>query len=456
MELFKEAEDRAIAAGAPLAVRMRPVSLDEVIGQEHFLAPGKMLWRMIEADRLSSLVFWGPPGSGKTTLAHVIARHCSAEFHLLNAASASVKDVREVIARARSLLSSAGRRTVLFIDELHRFNRSQQDVLLNDVENAVIILIGATTENPFFTINSPLLSRSTIFRFEPLSEADIIALLRRALADKQRGLGSICVEATEEALKHLATISDGDARRALTALEVGVSSQAKAARPVAQPIRFDLEVAQESIQAKAVRYDSTGDMHYDAASAFIKSMRGSDPDATVYWLARMLVAGEDPRFIARRIAILASEDIGNADPRAICVAAAAFEVTEKIGMPECQLTLAQAAVYMACAPKSNASCLAISAAMDDVKNQRTVPVPKHLRNAPHPGMAEQFGYSKGYQYSHDHPGGISPDQTYLGVDKQYYVPTDRGYEKYIRQYLDWARKLRGDQNGGRQSGADEA
>jgi len=456
MDLFRESEDAAVAAHAPLAVRMRPRTIDEILGQDEFLGPGKMLRRMLEADRLSSLVFHGPPGSGKTTLATVIARRCSFDFHTLNAARASVKDIRRIVDHARALLASAGRRTILFIDELHRFNRAQQDTLLNDVENGTIVLIGATAENPFFTINSPLLSRSTVFRFEPLSEGDIVTLLRRALADKERGLGACNVQATGEALAHLAKISDGDARRALTALEVGVrSGGSTGVSPVTgqgaadtdetpvPPVVFDLPVAQESIQAKAVQYDRAGDMHYDAASALIKSMRGSDPDAAVYWLARMLAAGEDPRFIARRIAILASEDIGNADPRAICVAAAAFDITEKIGMPECQLTLAQAAIYMACAPKSNSSCKAVSAAMDDVKNNRTIPVPKHLRNAPHPAMAEQYGYSKGYQYSHDHPGGISPDQDYLGVDRTYYVPTDRGYEKHIAKYLEWAEKLRG-------------
>jgi len=456
MGLFKEFEDAAIAANAPLAVRIRPRTVDEILGQDHFLGPGKMLRRMLEAASLTSLVFHGPPGSGKTTLAHVIARTYDCAFYLLNAASASVKDVRDIIEQARAVLASKGRRTVLFIDELHRFNRAQQDVLLNDVENGTIILIGATTENPFFTINSPLLSRSTIFKFEPLSEADIIRLLRHALEDKERGLGNFRVEATDEALQHLAKICDGDARRALTALEVGIMSQVKSTsrdRKGAGRIVFDLAVAQDSIQAKAVQYDRAGDMHYDAASAFIKSMRGSDPDAAVYWLARMLVAGEDPRFIARRIAILASEDIGNADPRAISVAAAAFDITERIGMPECQLTLAQAAVYMACAPKSNASAMAIWQAMDDVQNSRTVPVPKHLRNAPHPGMAEQYGYSKGYQYSHDYAGGVSPDQDYLGVDKTYYTPTDRGYEKYIRKYLDWAQKMRtGDAKGQSQKG----
>jgi putative ATPase len=416
---------------------------------------------MLQADSLSSLVFYGPPGCGKTTLATVVANHCDCEFHMLNAASASVKEVRAIADGARKALAASGRRTVLFIDELHRFNRAQQDVLLGDVENGVIILIGATTENPFFTINSPLLSRSTLFEFQPLGETDIIALLRRALADEDRGLGRYDVEATDEALEHLAGISDGDARRALTALQVGVLSQVRAAvdnddagETPAIRVTFDLDVAEESIQTKALQYDRTGDGHYDAASALIKSMRGSDPDAAVYWLAKMLVAGEDPRFIARRIAILASEDIGNADPRAIQMAAAAYQITERIGMPECRITLAQAVIYMATAPKSNRSYLAIDAAMDDIRNNRTVAVPKHLRNAPHPGMREQLGNAEGYQYSHSYEGGISPDQDYLGVEATYYTPTDRGYEQHIARYLQWAEELRKKQDG-KSDGRDE-
>ena len=439
MDLFRESEDAAIAAHAPLPVRMRPRCVDDVLGQDEFLGEGKMLRRILAAGSLSSLIFYGPPGTGKTTLASVIATQCDCDFYTLNGASTSVKDVRAIIERARTTLASTGRRTVAFIDELHRFNRSQQDVLLNDVENGCIILVGATTENPYFTVNTPLLSRSTIFEFSALKKEHIVELLRRAIADKDRGLGELNVHADDDALEHLAEISDGDARRALTALEVGVMSQPRVGKK--QKIAFDLHAAQESIQAKVIKYDAHGDEHYDAASALIKSMRGSDPDAAVYWLARMLVAGEDPRFIARRVAILASEDIGNADPRALQVAASAYSLTERLGMPECQLTLAQAVIYMACAPKSNASAIAIWTASEDVKNRRTVPVPISLKDA-HYGGAKKLGRGKDYQYSHDHPGGVSPDQDYLGVEAEYYKPTDRGYEKHMSAYLEWAKKLR--------------
>ena len=443
MNLFDESQIKAINAAAPLAVKMRPANISEILGQDHFLGEGKMLRRMLEAASISSLIFYGPPGVGKTTLANAVAKYCDCHFHQLNAASSSVKQVREIIEQARAALASTSKRTVMFIDELHRFNKAQQDVLLGDVENGVIILVGATTENPFFTINSALLSRSTLFEFKSLTEVDILNLLKRAIEDSDRGLGKYKVDFTEDAIAHIAKISDGDARRALTALEVGVKSQIASAGRDDVEICFDLEVAQESIQTKAVQYDRTGDGHYDAASAFIKSMRGSDPDATLYWLAKMLVAGEDPRFIARRIAITASEDIGNADPRAISVASSTFDIIERIGMPEGRITLAQAAVYMACAPKSNASYQAINHAIEDVKSGRTIPVPKHLKNAPHPGMRDQLGNAEGYQYSHSYPGGVSPDQDYLGVDKTYYIPTGRGYEKHIKAYLDWVAQIQG-------------
>jgi putative ATPase len=430
MDLFRESESRRIAAAAPLAVRMRPRTLDEFAGQQQFLGPGKLLRRMLEADRLTSVILYGPPGTGKTTLAQIIAGHTSAEFVEFNAAGSGVKEVRAALDEARDRLAVRGKRTVLFIDEIHRFSRAQQDVLLSDVEKGVVIFVGATTENPFFAVNSPLVSRSTIFQFEKLSEADIVGVLRRALDDAERGLGRYTVRADDEALAHLATVCDGDARRALGALEVGVLSQQNSA---GAEIVFDLAVAQESIQKKAVVYDRTGDDHYDAASAFIKSMRGSDPDAAIYWMARMLAAGEDPRFIARRIVICAAEDVGNADPQAIVVAAAALQISEFIGLPEAQLPLAQAAIYIACAPKSNACTLAIGAAVEDVKTQRTVPVPKHLKDSHYRG-AEKLGHGAGYKYAHDFAGG-HVEQDYLGVDKTFYHPTDRGYEAKIREHL---------------------
>ena len=437
MDLFAEKRKAALKRVQPLAVRMRPQTLDEFAGQQHFLGPGKLLRRLLDADRLSSAIFYGPPGTGKTTLAGIIAARTQAAFESVNAAAIGVKEVREILQRARDRLEMDGRRTVLFLDEIHRFNRAQQDVLLGDVEDGIVILIGATTENPFFSVNSPLVSRSQIFQFEPLTEEDLKALMQRALADAERGLGRFNATITDEALGFLATTSDGDARRALTALEVAVLSQQGQA---AKACTITLEIAQDSIQRKAIVYDGTGDEHYDAASALIKSMRGSDPDATVYWLARMLEAGEDPRFLARRIAICAAEDVGNADPMALVLAHAAAEVTMFVGLPECQLPLAQAAIYIACAPKSNASAMAIWNAATDVKNNRTIPVPRHLRDA-HYKSAERLGHGEGYQYAHDAPGGMV-DQDYLGVDKTYYVPTDRGHEKTMAAYLEKFKQLR--------------
>jgi putative ATPase len=434
IDLFHEMHEANRRKAQPLAARMRPSTVDEFVGQEHFIAPGKLLRRLLQADRLASLIFYGPPGTGKTALAHVIAQHTRCQFRPLNAVAAGIKEVREVLHQALVDLEDTGQRTILFVDELHRFNRAQQDVLLPDVEEGRVILIGATTQNPFFAINSPLLSRSQIFTFEPLSREHIKTLLRRALADGERGLGQIPVEITDEALDFLAEISDGDARRALTALEVGVLSADE------RPVAFTLEVAQESIQRKALDYDATGDAHYDVASAFIKSMRGSDPDAAIYWLARMLEAGEDPRFIARRVIICASEDVGNADPQALVVAAAALQSVEFVGLPECQLPLAQAVAYIATAPKSNAATMAIAKAREDVRSGRTLPVPQHLRDNHYRG-AEQLGRGEGYQYSHDFPGG-HVEQDYLPEARRYYEPVERGYEAEIRKRLEEWRRCR--------------
>ncbi len=445
MDLFGEVRRKNMDRVAPLAVRMRPRSLDEFVGQTHFLGKGKLLRRMLEADRLTSVIFYGPPGTGKTTLASLVATYTKSNFEQVNAAAVGVKEVRLILDTAREKLGATGKRTVLFLDELHRFNRAQQDILLPDVEAGLVLLVGATTENPFFAVNSPLISRSQIFQFSPISEEDIKALVQRAIADPERGYGKLAVTIDDEALNHWAVVSDGDARRALMALEVAVISMAREHDSAAEltsvspssipPIHITLDIAEQSVQRKAIVYDGTGDEHYDAASALIKSMRGSDPDAAVYWVARMLEAGEDPRFIARRIAILASEDIGNADPRALMVAAAAFDICEKVGMPEAQLTLGQAAIYMATAPKSNASALAIWAAMADVRNGRTLPVPKHLRDGHYQG-SKRLGHGQGYQYAHDHPDGYV-DQDYLGVDKTYYTPTTRGFEKEITARMEW-------------------
>ena len=432
MDLFADVREKNLRRAAPLAARMRPQNLDEFVGQQHFLGPGKLLRRMLQADRLTSVLFYGPPGTGKTTLALLIAQYSKAHFEQVNAAAVGVKEVRAILDSARERLATGGRRTVLFVDEIHRFNRVQQDILLGDVESGRVLLVGATTENPFFAVNSPLVSRSQIFQFASLGEEDIKTLLRREIADPECGYGKFSIQADDAALDHWATTSDGDARRALGALEVAVRSQ-MAEQGQESGIHITLAIAEESIQRKAIVYDGTGDEHYDAASALIKSMRGSDPDAAVYWVARMLEAGEDPRFIARRIAILASEDIGNADPNAIQVAAAAYAIVERIGMPEAQLTLGQAAIYMAAAPKSNASAKAIWSAMDDVRNGRTIPVPRHLRDTHYSGAAK-LGHGSGYQYAHDHPGGYV-QQDYLGVDKQYYVPTDRGFEAKIAARL---------------------
>ena len=462
MDLFHESRQKNLARAAPLAVRMRPRTLEEFVGQQHFLGPGKLLRRMLEADRLTSVIFYGPPGTGKTTLAQLVATYTKSHFEQVNAAAVGVKEVRAILDAARERLGNSGERTVLFLDEIHRFNRAQQDILLPDVEAGHILLVGATTENPFFAINSPLVSRSQIFQFAPITEDDIRALIQRAIADQDRGFGKLPIRLDPDALDLWAAMSDGDARRALMALEVAVLSlQAESADKESgrqgnketatqsaignrksavettsdnpRELHITLDVAEQSMQRKAIVYDATGDEHYDAASALIKSMRGSDPDAAVYWVARMLEAGEDPRFIARRIAILASEDIGNADPQAIVVASAAYDIVERIGMPEAQLTLGQAAIYMATAPKSNASAMAIWTAISDVKNGRTLPVPKHLKDTHYAG-SKRLGHGTEYKYAHDFPGGFVR-QDYLGVDKRYYEPTDRGFEADIARRL---------------------
>ena len=449
-------------SASPLAVRMRPRTLEEFVGQQHFLGPRKLLTRMLEADRLSSLIFYGPPGVGKTSLAAVIANCTKAKFCYLSAPAATVKDIRRIIEQARDRLAADRTRTVLFIDEIHRFNRAQQDVLLDDVEAGILILIGATTENPFFSVNAPLISRSTVFRFEPLSQEDILKLLMIAINDTERGLGKLNIEADQDALRFLAVMSDGDARKALTALEVGVLSQL-AREPAGDrkdskghPVgpaktKFNLNVAKESIQQKTMDYDGTGDTHYDLASALQKSMRGSDPDATIYWLARMLAGGEDTRFIARRIAVCAAEDVGNADPMATVLAAAAVQISEFVGLPEAQLALAQAAIYVACAPKSNAAASAIWRAMADVKEQPTQRVPTHLKDSHYPA-AKQAGFGADYKYPHDFGDGFVP-QEYLpaGMKKKYYAPTERGCEKNMKRYLQKLQSLIEDSKPGEDS-----
>ena len=421
----------AAATSAPLAARMRPRSLDEYVGQSHILAPGQLLRRAIEADRIQSLIFYGPPGTGKTSLAQLIAHRTQNKFERLSGVESNVADMRRVLAGAANRLTNTGQPTILFIDEIHRFNKAQQDVLLPDVESGVVRLIGATTHNPFFFVNSPLVSRSQIFELQPLNESDLLTLLRRALADPDRGLGHIRIQAEDAALEHLARISDGDARKALNSLEIAALTTSRADDGV---VHITLDVAEQSIQKKAIVYDGDGDAHYDTISAFIKSMRGSDPDATLYWLAKMIHAGEDPRFITRRMLIAAAEDVGLADPMALVLTSAAHQAAEFVGWPEARIPIAEAAIYIATANKSNTSILAIDAALADVRSGRTLPVPKHLRDAHYKG-AQRLGHGEGYQYSHDAPDHFSP-QDYLGAFKRYYEPTDQGVERKIKERLD--------------------
>lgn len=433
MDLFTMGMEERLKKNAPLADRMRPRTIKDFIGQEHLLGDGQFLSRSIKADRINSMIFYGPPGTGKTTLAMIISNTTNMLFEKLSAVTSGVKDIREVIDRAEENLKLYSKRTILFIDEIHRFNKSQQDALLPFVERGIVILIGATTENPYFEVNKALLSRVMILKLEPLTRENLRELIKRALRDEEKGLGLYRVNITEEAIDYLITIADGDGRTILNSLEIGVLSTDKDENGV---IQLDLDAIKSSIQVRAAQYDKNGDQHYDTVSAFIKSMRGSDPDATLYWLAKMINAGEDPKFIARRIIIAASEDVGNADPNALNIAVTAFNAVNVIGMPEGRIPLAQAAIYVATAPKSNAAYLAIDSALDDIKNKEIGKVPIHLRDSHYPG-SRQLGHGQGYKYPHDYEGAYV-EQDYLPAsfkNKVYYEPKDSGYEKEIRKRL---------------------
>lgn len=432
MDLFDYMREQKMEGESPLASRLRPATLEEVVGQKHIIGEDKLLYRAIKADKLGSVIFYGPPGTGKTTLAKVIANTTSAEFTQLNATVAGKKDMEEIVQAAKDRLGMYGKKTILFVDEIHRFNKGQQDYLLPFVEDGTLILIGATTENPYFEVNGALISRSLIFELKPLEKEDIKTLLQRAVYDPVKGMGSFHAEIEEDALEFLADISGGDARNALNAVELGILTTE---RSEDGKIHITLEVASECIQKRVVRYDKTGDNHYDTISAFIKSMRGSDPDAAVYYLAKMLYAGEDVKFIARRIMICASEDVGNADPMALTVAVSAAQAVERVGMPESQIILSQAASYVACAPKSNAACNAIFAAMDSVRSTKTT-VPAHLQDAHYKGSAN-LGRGIGYKYAHNYPNHYV-EQQYLPdeiKDEKFYIPSENGYEKKIREYF---------------------
>ena len=437
MDLFDYMREQRMEGESPLASRLRPTILEEVVGQRHIIGEDKLLYRAIKADKLGSVIFYGPPGTGKTTLAKVIANTTSAEFTQLNATVAGKKDMEEIVRGAKDRLGMYGKKTILFVDEIHRFNKGQQDYLLPFVEDGTLILIGATTENPYFEVNGALISRSLIFELRPLEKEDIKTLLRRAVYDREKGMGSFQAEIDEEALEFLADISGGDARNALNAIELGILTTD---RSMDGKIHITLDVASECIQKRVVRYDKTGDNHYDTISAFIKSMRGSDPDAAVYYLAKMLYAGEDVKFIARRIMICAAEDVGNADPMALTVAVSAAQAVERIGMPESQIILSQAASYVACAPKSNSACNAIFAAIDSVKSVKTT-VPVHLQDAHYRGH-ESLGHGIGYKYAHDYPNHYV-EQQYLPdeiKDAKFYIPSENGYEKNIREHF---KKIKG-------------
>lgn len=432
MDLFEYMRENTAKKESPLASRMRPTTLEEVVGQQHIIGKDKLLYRAIKADKLSSIIFYGPPGTGKTTLAKVIANTTSANFTQINATVAGKKDMEEVVGKAKDNLGMYGKKTILFVDEIHRFNKGQQDYLLPFVEDGTLILIGATTENPYFEVNSALISRSSVFELKALTKDDIKVLLKRAVYDEEKGMGSYRAEIEEDALEFLADIAGGDARNALNAIELGILTTERGADG---KIHITLDVAEECIQKRVVRYDKTGDNHYDTISAFIKSMRGSDPDAAVYYLAKMLYAGEDIKFIARRIMISASEDVGNADPNALTVAVSAAQAVERLGMPEARIVLAQAVTYIASAPKSNAAYLAVDAALENVRNYKTT-VPVHLQDSHYKGAAK-LGHGIGYKYAHDYPEHYV-EQQYLPSeikDMKFYEPTEIGYEKNIKEHL---------------------
>ena len=435
MNLFDYMRENTMEKEAPLASRLRPRTLDEVVGQQHIIGKDKLLYRAIKADKLGSLIFYGPPGTGKTTLAKVIANTPSAEFKQINATGAGKKDMEEIVAAAKDSRGMYGKRTILFVDEIHRFNKGQQDYLLPFVEDGTLILIGATTENPYFEVNSALISRSRIFELKPLETQDILELIQRAITDVERGMGTYDAVIEPDAARFLADAANGDARAALNAVELGVLTTD---RSLDGKIHIDLAAAQECIQKRAVRYDKDGDSHYDTISAFIKSMRGSDPDAAVYYLARMIYAGEDIKFISRRIMICAAEDVGNADPQALTVAVSAAQAAERIGLPEAQIILSQAVTYVACAPKSNAACCAIQDAMEAVETDRAMPVPVHLQDRHYKG-AGALGHGDGYLYAHDYPKHYVRQQ-YLpdGMEGRiFYRPSDNGYEIQMKAHMEW-------------------